>query len=56
MDQILDALTPNVGLMKAWQNWLLVALVFFLTGTIVHIGATAAGLSNGINTPNQGNS
>lgn len=35
-----EEIMPNTALLKVWQNWVLVALVLFLTGVVVHLIAT----------------
>jgi hypothetical protein len=36
----------NTGLLKAWQNWVLIALIFYLIGVTFHLCATASGVNN----------
>lgn len=42
------ALTPSVPVLSAWQNWVLVAVVLFLTGVVFHLIATYHGASNNV--------
>jgi hypothetical protein len=45
---IASEITPNFPVMKAWQNWVLVASVLFLTGVVFHLVATNLGASNSV--------